>query len=144
MILAEQIFSLHSMTTSRLLALSLLLVLSLPPAFAEKGYTGLRLGEGATVQDVFNDSPAWRAGVRPGDAIESVDKVLTKGLKFQEIADRITGPIGTRVTLIIVRGGKRYTCVLVRGNSQPQPKRLLLPLRVLLLHLLLQESMHHQ
>lgn len=118
MILAEKICPLCCMTTSRLIALSLLLLFSSPPVFAEKGYTGLRLGEGASVQEVFNDSPAWRAGVRPGDAIESVDKVLTKGLKFQEIADRITGPIGTHVTLIIVRGGMRYTCVLVRGNSQ--------------------------
>jgi hypothetical protein len=118
MILAEKIWSLCFMSTTRLLVLSLLLLFSSPSALAEKGYTGLRIGEGARVQEVFNASPAWRAGVRPGDAIESVDNVLTKGLKFQELVDRITGPMGTRVSLVIVRGGKRYTCVLVRGNSQ--------------------------
>lgn len=106
------------MTTLRILSLSLGLLLAIPPVLAERGFTGLRIGPNSTAMDVFQNAPAWQAGVRPGDVIEYVDNISTRNMQPQELSDRITGPIGTKVTLIIVRGGKRYTCVVVRGSSK--------------------------
>ena len=106
------------MTTLRILGLSICLLLSVPPVFAERGFTGLRVGPNSVAQDVFQNAPAWQAGVRPGDVIEYVDNISTRNMQPQELSDRITGPIGTKVTLIIVRGGRRYTCVVVRGTTK--------------------------
>lgn len=106
------------MTTLRLSVLSFCLLLSLPPALGETGYTGLKIDDRGNVMEVFSNTPAWRAGIRPGDAIESVDNVPTKSIKTDELTEKIKGPIGSRVTLIILRRGKRYTCVVVRGVSE--------------------------
>ena len=118
MILARTARGLYAMTTLRILGLSICLLLSMPAAFAERGFTGLRIGPNATALEVFQNAPAWQAGVRPGDVIESIDNVSTRSMQLQELSERITGPMGTRVTLVIVRGGKRYTCVVVRGSSK--------------------------
>ncbi|MGA7932837.1 MAG: carboxyl-terminal processing protease CtpA [Kovacikia sp.] len=51
-------------------------------------------------------SPAERAGIQPADTILKIDGVLTEGLSLDEAADRMRGPIGSRVKLTIEREGK--------------------------------------
>ncbi|PKL33815.1 MAG: hypothetical protein CVV40_00355, partial [Planctomycetes bacterium HGW-Planctomycetes-2] len=52
------------------------------------------------------DTPAARAGIRPGDIIRKVDGESTLGMGLLQAVDRITGPEGTSVTLSIEREGE--------------------------------------
>lgn len=49
----------------------------------------------------FRDSPAEKAGVRPGDVILKVDGESTEGWSVADAVKRIRGPQGTTVTLTI-------------------------------------------
>jgi carboxyl-terminal processing protease len=50
-------------------------------------------------------SPAYRAGIRPGDVIMSVDGKSTQGLSSSEVADMLKGPKGTIVHISMKRVG---------------------------------------
>jgi carboxyl-terminal processing protease len=50
-------------------------------------------------------SPAFRAGLRPGDIVAKVDGKPTDGLNTKEVADMLKGPKGTQVHVTIVREG---------------------------------------
>jgi len=56
-----------------------------------------------TVMSPLEGSPALKAGLRPGDAIEAIDGKTTRGLTMQQAIQRILGPKGTAVKLKIVR-----------------------------------------
>jgi carboxyl-terminal processing protease len=66
----------------------------------------------------FPNSPAYRAGIRPGDAILAVDDKPTEKLSLSEIADLLKGPRGTRVKVTIGREGSEapLTFNLVRDE----------------------------
>jgi carboxyl-terminal processing protease len=53
----------------------------------------------------FPGSPAYKAGIRPGDTILAVDDKPTDKLTLPEIADMLKGPRGTRVKVTIGREG---------------------------------------
>ncbi|HYZ82869.1 MAG TPA: S41 family peptidase [Bryobacteraceae bacterium] len=53
----------------------------------------------------FEGSPAYKAGIRPGDAIIEVNDKRTDGLTTTEVADLLKGPRGTQVQVVIVREG---------------------------------------
>src|SRR5260370_2584060 len=53
----------------------------------------------------FDGSPAYKAGIRPGDAILEVNDKRTDGLTTTEVADLLKGPRGTQVQVIIAREG---------------------------------------
>ena len=53
----------------------------------------------------FVGSPAYRAGLRPGDVIFQVDDTPTDGLTTGEVADRLKGPRGTVVRIKVMREG---------------------------------------
>src|SRR5580693_9240618 len=50
-------------------------------------------------------SPAFRAGIRPGDVIMAVDTKSTEGLSSSEVADMLKGPKGTVVHISMKRVG---------------------------------------
>src|ERR1700685_986456 len=50
-------------------------------------------------------SPAFRAGIRPGDVIMAVDGKSTEGLSSSEVADMLKGPKGTVVHISMKRVG---------------------------------------
>jgi len=50
-------------------------------------------------------SPAYRAGIRPGDVIMAVDSKPTEGLSSSEVADMLKGPKGTVVHITMKRVG---------------------------------------
>lgn len=66
----------------------------------------------------FTGSPAYKAGIRPGDAILAVDDKPVDGLTLTEIADMLKGPRGTRVRVTIGREGTEKPLVfdLVRDE----------------------------
>ena len=55
----------------------------------------------AIVVRVIDGSPAQRAGIRTGDAIQSVDGLSTENLEPEEIESLLMGETGSKVTLTI-------------------------------------------
>ena len=72
------------------------------------GGVGLEIGlkEGAlTVVTPMEESPAWRAGIKPGDRIVRIDGESTKGLGLSEAAAKMRGKPKTQLRVTIVREG---------------------------------------
>lgn len=70
------------------------------------------LGIEITVQDgiltiisPIEDTPAWKAGLKAGDKIVSIDGHSTKGLSLAESAQMMRGDMGSKINLGIVREG---------------------------------------
>ena len=53
----------------------------------------------------FAGTPAYRAGIRPGDIIAAVDGKTTENMSTADVADLLKGPKGTTVHITILREG---------------------------------------
>src|SRR5215469_10472200 len=53
----------------------------------------------------FVGSPAYRAGIRPGDIIAAVDGKPTDNMTTEDVADLLKGPRGTTVHITMMREG---------------------------------------
>src|ERR1035437_739874 len=51
----------------------------------------------------FSGSPAYKAGIRPGDVILFVNDKTTENLNTTQVADMLKGPRGTAVQVVIAR-----------------------------------------
>jgi carboxyl-terminal processing protease len=54
----------------------------------------------------FEGTPAYKAGIRPGDVIMSVDGKTAVGLDSAAVATMLKGPKGTHVSVVMAREGK--------------------------------------
>src|SRR5512143_3798262 len=69
---------------------------------------GMQIGSrnGKTVISFpFPGSPAYKAGLRPGDVIVKVNDKSTDGLTTSEVAELLKGPRGTQITVAVSREG---------------------------------------
>ncbi|MDZ4224723.1 MAG: PDZ domain-containing protein, partial [bacterium] len=66
---------------------------------------GLKEGR-LTVTAPLEGTPAWRAGVKSGDAIVQINDESTVNMTLTEAVERLRGPVGTKVTLKIERSGR--------------------------------------
>ena len=78
--------------------------------FRRDGYGGIgirfRLVNGAArVIGVTAESPAYRAGLKIGDRLTRIDGVPVLGLSEASVANRLSGPAGTWVTMVTRREG---------------------------------------
>jgi len=65
-----------------------------------------RDGWPTVVEQPSDGTPALKSGIREGDRIVEVDGTTTKGMKVDEVANRLRGEIGTPVALKISREGE--------------------------------------
>lgn len=94
----------------------------------DESLSGTFVGIGAILDDrdgaivivrVLRDSPAERAGVKAGDRIVSVDGSGVEGQSVSDIAGRVRGPEGTRVTLELRDlGGATRTVTITRAKLE--------------------------
>src|SRR5579864_4098338 len=70
----------------------------------------------------FTGSPAYRAGLRPGDMISAVDGQSTDGMDTNAITSRLKGPRGTHVKVTVTRLGQNQpiTVDIIRDEI-PRP-----------------------
>jgi len=60
------------------------------------------IGKPVRVESPLPDSPAYRAGIKPGDFITAVDGTSTEDMTITQAVRFITGAAGTKVTLTIL------------------------------------------
>lgn len=90
----------------------------------EPGLLGVRVPVGSgtvtasapyVISEVFEDGPAYAAGVRPDDVILEIDGTPIAGMRYQDVYERyLIGKVGTRVTLTVMRDGKRLAMTMIR------------------------------
>lgn len=71
-----------------------------------------------TIISPIEDTPAWEAGIKPGDKVIAVDGKSTKGLSLVEASTLMKGRKGSKTTLSVVREGedKPKDIEIIRGN----------------------------
>jgi carboxyl-terminal processing protease len=82
----------------------------------EFGGLGIEVGmEDGLVKVVspIEDTPAFRAGVKPGDLIIKLDDALVKGMSLNDAVKKMRGKPGAPITLTIARKGVDRPIVLV-------------------------------
>jgi len=67
-------------------------------------------------------SPAFRAGIRPGDIVAKVDGKSTEGLNTPPVAEMLKGPKGTKVHITILREGYDQPIELDITRDEISPK----------------------
>ena len=70
----------------------------------------------------FEGTPSFKAGIKPGDQILTVDGKSVDGMDSAAVASMLKGPLGTHVSVVMQREGKDkpITFDLVRGEI-PRP-----------------------
>jgi carboxyl-terminal processing protease len=73
-----------------------------------------------TVVAPLTNTPAYEAGIQPGDEITRIDGESTEGMTSDEARDRMRGVVGTPVTVTIRRLGKaeEFDLTLHRADIQ--------------------------
>jgi len=61
--------------------------------------------EGGLVKVVspIDDTPAYRAGLKPNDLITHLDSEVVQGLSLAEAVERMRGPVHSQITIIVLR-----------------------------------------
>ena len=67
------------------------------------------------------ESPAEKAGIKPGDLIISVDGTEYKAKDLDRISSFIKGEVGTKVNLVIQRDGEKMSFDLIREKITTNP-----------------------
>jgi carboxyl-terminal processing protease len=58
-----------------------------------------------TIISPIEDTPAWKAGLKPNDRIVKINKESTKGMSLVEAVNKMRGKKGSNVTLSVYRNG---------------------------------------
>ena len=99
--------------------------LKIQEQFQGNRYVGIHIQLGyddkekrSVIQGLVPGGPADRAGAKKEDRIEQVDGVDTMGMKIAEVVDRIRGPEGTEVVLVVrqPKAKEARTLKVIRGT----------------------------
>lgn len=71
-----------------------------------------------TIISPIEDTPAWKAGIKPGDKVVAIDGQSTKGFTLVEASTALKGKKGQAITLSVIRDGndKPIDITIVRGQ----------------------------
>ena len=71
-----------------------------------------------TIISPIEDTPAWNAGVKPGDRVVAIDGQSTKGFSLVDASTALKGKDGTKITLSVIRDTleKPVDIVITRGR----------------------------
>ena len=61
--------------------------------------------DGMKVKEIASNSPAYQAGIRPGDIITAVNGISYSQMREGEMQLRIEGPVGSKVKLTVTHEG---------------------------------------
>ncbi len=89
--------------------------------YGDKAGVGIRVymdeeSKGMNVFYVFEDAPAYKAGMKPGDVITVVDDFIVTYENYDEAVSRVSGPVGSTVKLTVDRNGETLVFNVVRGT----------------------------
>ena len=79
-----------------------------------------------TIVSPLEDSPAYNAGIRPGDKVIEIDGESTLNLSIDECISRLTGEPGTPVNILIARDGltgERIPMTIIRQRIHARAVR---------------------
>ena len=71
-----------------------------------QGFTNVLLGQPALAAEVFEGSPAARAGVEVSDVISHINNESVSGLTLQQVTEKVRGSENTKVVLKVLRKGQ--------------------------------------
>jgi carboxyl-terminal processing protease len=71
---------------------------------------------GTEIEEVFQGSPAAKAGLRHGDVITAVNGTSLAGKSIDQDTKLITGNAGTSVRLAVARGSRTFKVTIKRAN----------------------------
>ncbi|MCP5367627.1 MAG: S41 family peptidase [Hyphomicrobiales bacterium] len=72
----------------------------------------------------IDDTPAFRAGIEPGDLISHLDGEPVMGLTLSQAVDKMRGPVGAKIDLTIRRGDREpFNVTLTRAVIKIQSVR---------------------
>jgi len=79
-------------------------------------------GNKVFVINPYENTPSFRAGIRPGDVISAIDGKSAEGMTSEQVAKNLKGPKGTHVQVTMIREGQSKPLVfdLVRDEI-PHP-----------------------
>ena len=71
-----------------------------------------------TIISPIEDTPAWNAGIKPGDKIVAIDGTSTKGFSLVEASALLKGKRGSKTTLSVIRENqeKPLDFLITRGS----------------------------
>ena len=55
----------------------------------------------------IDDTPAAKAGIKPGDFIAAIDGTPIQGMQLNDAVERMRGPAGSKLTLTVLRSGAK-------------------------------------
>lgn len=71
-----------------------------------------------TIISPIEDTPAWKAGIKPGDKVVAIDGESTKGFSLVDASSALKGKNGDKIVLSVVRDGsdKPIDISIIRGK----------------------------
>ncbi len=84
--------------------------------FVGIGVTYRLAGSGFVITQVYEGSPAQKAGLLPGDIIKSVDGQSTKDMVTTDLQDLVLGKEDTAISFEVLRNGHIEDINVTRGN----------------------------
>lgn len=72
------------------------------------------IGEYITITDIYEGSPAYKAGLKVGDVVIAIDSKSTKGKNFEAIESILKGSAGSSINVTVDRLGKEQNISMKR------------------------------